>query len=210
MVHVGCGHGSEVRRLYTGIDLIIRHKQENNFNELEYPFKISLYRSIDPSLAECSPLPDEVRAVGCQDTILHELAAQGLIQYFNELMRMSKSDHHFLQQKSLYIAKKINGRNKHGLTPLILAIRSKKYEFVDILLENNVDVNMTDSQGCSPLHHACRQANPRLLKKLLACGANPHYFNARYEILLLTLFIRLLSIIIQHRENRSHCLYMQL
>ncbi len=183
--YVGYGYGSEVRRVYTGIDVIIQHKKENSFHELQYPFQISLYQSINRDIIKCDPLPDEVRAMGCRNTMLHELATRGLIQCFNELIRMSKDDGHPLQKKAQFIVNKINGRNQQGQTPLILAIQSKKYEFVELLLDNKADVNITDTQGCSPLHYACRQANPRILKKLIDRGADPHYFNPRYVLSLI-------------------------
>ncbi|CAF4920931.1 unnamed protein product [Rotaria sp. Silwood1] len=112
LLYTECGHGSEVRRVYTGIDVLIRHKQENQFYELQYPIRICLYRSIEPTITTCIPLPDEVRAMSCQ-------------------------------------------------TPLILAILSKKYVFVEDLLDNKANINITDTEGCSPLHYACRQVSSR-------------------------------------------------
>ncbi|CAF3406016.1 unnamed protein product [Rotaria socialis] len=175
----GYGHGSEVKREYTGIDVLVQHKKENIFHELQYPFRISLYKPIDPSISECIPLPDEVRGMGSQSTILHELAVKGLSSYFNELIRISRNDLHPLQKKALCIVNKINGKNKQGHTPLILAINAKKYEFVELLLDHKADVNINDSDGFSPLHHACRQGHPRILKKLIDRHADPHYFNPR-------------------------------
>jgi hypothetical protein len=178
--YIGCGPGSEVKRVYTGIDVLIRHKKENLFHELQYPFQICLYQPIERHVKICIPLPDEVRAMADQNTMLHELATHGLTQYFNELIRISNDDIHPLREKAAFIVNKINGRNKQGQTPLILAIQSKRYEFVQLLLDNKVDVNIIDTQGCSPLHYACRQADPKMLKKLIDRGADPHYVNQRY------------------------------
>ncbi|CAF1039496.1 unnamed protein product [Rotaria sordida] len=175
----GCGHGSEVRRVYTGIDILIQHKQENHFYELQYPFRICLYRPIDRTIVTCIPLPDEVRGMTCQKTILHELATQGLVLCFKELIQISKNDLDSLQTKALFIINKINGKNKQGQTPLILAILFKKYDFIDILLDNKVNVNITDTEGCSPLHYTCRQGIPTILKKLIDLNADPHYVNSR-------------------------------
>jgi ankyrin repeat protein len=183
-LNIGCGIGSEVQREYTGVDLLIQNKTENIFHELQYPFKISLYRPIDRTLAKCIPLPDEARILARQNTILHEIATQGLSNNFNELIRISKDGNHELRDKAKFILNKINGRNQQGQTPLILAIQAKKYEFVELLLDNNVDINMTDAQGCSPLQHACRQANHKLLKKLINRKADPHYCNRKYTFLI--------------------------
>jgi hypothetical protein len=180
-LYVGFGHGSEIQKSYTGIDIMIKHKRENNFFELQYPFQICLYKPIDRKFDFCLPLPDEVRAKGGQTTILHELATQDLPQFFNEIIRISKDNGHPLQDKSQFIVNKINARNQHGQTPLILAIQSRKYQFVELLLDNKANVNMTDSQGCSPLHYACQQANSKILKKLIDREADPHYFNRRYH-----------------------------
>lgn len=178
--YIGYGHGSEVRRVYTGIDVLIRHKKENIFYELQYPFQICLYQPINTGEKNMFiPLPDEVRAMTGQNNFLHELATQGLTHYFNELIRLSTDDGNPLKEKAIFIVNKINGRNKQGQTPLILAIQSKRYDFIDILLDNEVNVNVTDIDGCSPLHHACRQADPKILKKLIVRGADPHYVNQR-------------------------------
>ena len=168
-----------MKRTYSGIDVLIRHKQENHFFELEYPFQISLYRPMRSSLVSLAPLPDQVCALGSRSTILHELAARGLSLHFNELIRASKNDADPLREKCLAIANKINGKNANGRTPLILAIQGCHYGFVELLLDNKADVNRIDSDACSPLHHACRQANPRLLKKLIDRQADPHYVNQR-------------------------------
>ncbi|CAF3950184.1 unnamed protein product [Rotaria sp. Silwood2] len=175
----GCGYGSEVNRQYTGIDVLIQHKKENHFYELQYPFRICLYRPIDPKIATCISLPDEVRAMASQNTILHELATQGLLPYLKELIKISKNDFDPLREKALFIVNKINGKNKQGRTPLILAILAKKYDFVEHLLDNKANINITDTEGCSPLHYACRQGNPIIVKKLIDRHADPHYVNSR-------------------------------
>jgi len=181
IIRLGYGHGSEVQHVYSGIDSLIQHKQENIFSELEYPFQISLYIPIVSTNNECIPLPDEVRAKCCQNTILHELVTADLMQYFNELIRLSKDGTHPLHHKALVIVKKINGRNQQGLTPLILAIQSRKYHFIDLLINHGANVNRTDRNGCSPIHHACRLADSTSLKKLLYRKADPHYYNPKYS-----------------------------
>ncbi len=123
-------------------------------------FKLVCIKPIDPKFGLCVPSPDEVRAMGCQDTILHELMTEGLTHYFNELIGISKNDVHHLQEKAQFIVKKMNGRNRKGRAPLLLAIQLERDEFIAILLNNRADI-----KGCSPLHYACRQVNPWILKK---------------------------------------------
>ena len=114
-----------------------------------------------------------------QNTMLHELANQGFTEYLNELIRMSNDDIDQLRIKAQFIVNKINGRNKDGYTPLILAIKAKRYEFIEFLLDNKVNPNINDTQGRSPLHHVCLQAEPQILEKLIKRGADPHYVNQR-------------------------------
>jgi ankyrin repeat protein len=99
-------------------------------------------------------------------------------------MRISKEDDHPLRWKCKFIVNKIHARNEQGQTPLILAIQSKQYEFAELLLDNKANINMTDSHGCSPLQYVCQQGNPQMLKKLIDRGADPHYFNRRYNFIL--------------------------
>ncbi|UJR08174.1 hypothetical protein I4U23_012447 [Adineta vaga] len=173
------GLGSEVTVEYNGIDLMISDKERNPFIGLQYPFQISLYRPIVLHSGVCIPLPDELRSLDREDNLLHDIASRGLTHYLNELILISQNYDHALREKAEYILNKINARNKQGLTPLILAIQGKKYNFIDMLIDNSVNTNIVDGQGCSPIHHACQQANYKILQRLIEAGADPHYFNRK-------------------------------
>ena len=43
-----------------------------------------------------------------------------------------------------------------------------------VLLEANTEVNLLNSQGCSPVYHAARQRHKEAVIALCAAGANPH------------------------------------
>jgi hypothetical protein len=182
------GHEANIMQIYSGIDLMINRRQICHYSESYNRFQICFKQPLQSTNISCSLLPEQVRAALGQSTILHELATQGLLHYFNELIHISKKDAHCLREQVQFILNRINERNEQGHTPLILAIQAKKYEFVELLLDNNADVNMTDAQGCSPLQHACRQANHRLLKKLINRKADPHYCNRKYTFLISRLF----------------------
>lgn len=158
---------------------MIKHKQANRFSELQYPFQICLHQSLNSSNISFVPLPDQLRGTGSRSTIIHEFATRGLTGHFTEILRKSRNDTDPMREKSLFIVNKINARNERGQTPLILAILKSNRQFIECLLDNQVDVNMLDTEGCSPLQHACRQANARILQKLISRHADPFYINPR-------------------------------
>lgn len=49
-----------------------------------------------------------------------------------------------------------NLKTEFGNTPLIMAIVIRKRKFVQFLLKNGADPNLTDPFGRSPFHHVCR------------------------------------------------------
>lgn len=158
---------------------MIQYKKANRFSELQYPFQICLYQPLNSTAILFLPLPDEVRALTGRSTILHEFASRGLIHHYKQILRISRKKEDPLHEKCFFIVNKINARNERGQTPLILAIINSDYEFIECLLDNKANVNTIDTEGCSPLQHACRQANPRILEKLIARGADIHYVNPR-------------------------------
>eukprot|EP00344_Euplotes_crassus_P002521 CAMPEP_0196996146 /NCGR_PEP_ID=MMETSP1380-20130617/2107_1 /TAXON_ID=5936 /ORGANISM="Euplotes crassus, Strain CT5" /LENGTH=234 /DNA_ID=CAMNT_0042412029 /DNA_START=167 /DNA_END=872 /DNA_ORIENTATION=- len=66
----------------------------------------------------------------------------------------------------------INQNDKFGNTPLHFAIQNEKIEIVDFLLsQDNIKVDVEDSQKNSPLYYACLQSNEEIFSKLATKGA---------------------------------------
>jgi len=59
-------------------------------------------------------------------------------------------------------------------TPLLLAVKSRRFKLLDWLIDNGADINFQDSSGCSGLHHAIRRKfTAAQVKTLLDRGADP-------------------------------------
>jgi ankyrin repeat protein len=59
-------------------------------------------------------------------------------------------------------------------TPLLLAVKSRRFMLLDWLIDKGADINFSDSNGCSGLHHAIRKKyTAAQVKTLLDRGANP-------------------------------------
>lgn len=66
----------------------------------------------------------------------------------------------------MYLGLNINTPNKKGETPLWAAITSKKYDLINLLIENNTDINK-GFNGDTPLTYACKKNDTKLLALLL-------------------------------------------
>ena len=73
-----------------------------------------------------------------------------------------------------------------GLTPLLYAARENCVACVDVLLKNNVDIDLPDPDGVSPLLVAIMNANWDLAKQLIAAGADVNQWDIYGEAPLLT------------------------
>jgi len=59
-----------------------------------------------------------------------------------------------------------------GLTPLMFAVRENCKSCVELLIENNVDLDLTDPDGVSPLLMAILNANWDIARELIEAGAD--------------------------------------
>jgi len=60
---------------------------------------------------------------------------------------------------------------------LHVAIEAEKLEMAQFLLSRHAPINIRDSDGNTPLHHAAALNNTRLIKLLIDKGADPHIMN---------------------------------
>lgn len=71
----------------------------------------------------------------------------------------------------------LEGRGHNQKTPLLAAIKAKRYDMAFKLLEKNVDINAQDAHGYTPILLAILNSHVPLLKALLDAGANLHFKN---------------------------------
>ncbi|KAF2901038.1 hypothetical protein ILUMI_05150 [Ignelater luminosus] len=62
----------------------------------------------------------------------------------------------------------INTTNKFGLTPLHIAVKTRKKEMVEMLIHNDANINARDSSGKTPLHWSVIEGSLDILKLLIA------------------------------------------
>lgn len=85
-------------------------------------------------------------------------------------------------------------RDMSECTPLFWAVAREKKEYVEaILAEKNVDTNIYDKGGNTPLHIAVRVDNEEIISMLLCHGASVHVVNGNGETPIITAAI--------HRAN---------
>lgn len=94
---------------------------------------------------------------------------EGSYNYFNDLSNLEKLINLLLENKI-----DINGKNKNGETPLMMAFDNKN--IIQLLLSKGADINLTDNKGNTTLHFAAL-GQPEKLKLLLENGVNPNLKN---------------------------------
>ena len=57
-------------------------------------------------------------------------------------------------------------------TPLCVAVQYNAREMVKLLISNKADVNLMKKKEITPLHYACKVADPWLANELINAGAN--------------------------------------
>lgn len=68
----------------------------------------------------------------------------------------------------------LNTRSRHGMTPLIAAIKAGSRGMVELLLQHGVSASIYDLHGVPPLKHAVQSGRANLVDFLLASrNANP-------------------------------------
>jgi ankyrin repeat protein len=66
-----------------------------------------------------------------------------------------------------------NIRDKHGVTPLMLAVNQNQEPCVEILIAARADVNLANDGGETPLIRAVQTRNLPIIRDLLKAGADP-------------------------------------
>lgn len=77
-----------------------------------------------------------------------------------------------LQDPMKGIKLNLQGKNAKGRAPLHLAARKDLTEIAQLLLSNGADPDVRDTDGWTPLHHACFNGNSMVVRALLQGGAN--------------------------------------
>jgi hypothetical protein len=74
----------------------------------------------------------------------------------------------------------VNGRDRLGLTPLIVAIvgpRASAQVTISLLIQSGADVDLADANSMTPLMHAVVARNDQAVQLLLSSGADPSVRN---------------------------------
>lgn len=91
--------------------------------------------------------------------------------FSNDIFRAIKENNKF-KLSSLFVENDMdieifNRPNKLSITPLILAISLQRLDCIQTLIDMGVDVNKQDQMENTPLHIACIDGKPKIVKMLL-------------------------------------------
>lgn len=77
----------------------------------------------------------------------------------------------------------VNTVNKFDHTPLMDSVTLGNYSMVTLLLKNGSDINFTDKEGNTALHHAyIHQCSKEIIELLIQNGANSNIKNIYDEL----------------------------
>ena len=71
----------------------------------------------------------------------------------------------------------LNGQNKHGMTPLMMAIDSEIPKYIDFFISKGVDLDIQEPDGDTALMMAVTLADHRTIKNLVDAGADTNIQN---------------------------------
>jgi len=107
------------------------------------------------------------------DTVFKDCHSQSLIH----LAARSGQVHHL--RRVLDCGEQVNSvaMESSGETPLILASRFNDEDVVEFLVERGASLEMCDSRGCTPFHHAAEVGKLRNMLRLIELGADVFKLN---------------------------------
>ena len=107
------------------------------------------------------------------DTVFKDCHSQSLIH----LAARSGQVHHL--RRVLDCGEQVNfvAMESLGETPLILASRFNDEDVVEFLIERGASLEMCDSRGCTPFHHAAEGGKVRNMLRLIELGADVFKLN---------------------------------
>lgn len=107
------------------------------------------------------------------DTVFKDCHSQSLIH----LAARSGQVHHL--RRVLDCGEQVNSvaMESSGETPLILASRFNDEDVVEFLVERGASLEICDSRGCTPFHHAAEGGKPRNMLRLIELGADVFKLN---------------------------------
>lgn len=75
----------------------------------------------------------------------------------------------------------VNSKNRMGWTLLQTAIRNKRTEIAQLLIDKGADVNAKDNRGKTPLHFAVESGQKAIVETLIAKGADVNVMDGRAD-----------------------------
>ncbi len=75
----------------------------------------------------------------------------------------------------------LNSKNRMGWTLLHIAVRNKRTEIAQLLIDKGADVNVRDNHGRRPLHLAVESGQKAIVEKLITKGADINAIDGRAD-----------------------------
>ncbi len=75
----------------------------------------------------------------------------------------------------------MNSRNRMGWTLLHIAVRNKRTEIAQLLIDKGADVNVRDNHGRRPMHLAVESGQKAIVEKLIEKGADINVMDSRAD-----------------------------
>lgn len=152
-------------------------------------FYIFFYQTLSASVSDHSDKDINCASVEISNTIdsLKTLSGREK-QYWHKLEQLIINGHiaQFRQEIETYnrkvagdnlqsggaLGKILNFQDVFGNSLLHIAVQSENEECVELLLSKNVDINLQNKDGCTPIIDAVSRNNAKIMVKLLKNGAN--------------------------------------
>ena len=123
---------------------------------------LNLHRSVEHK--QLRKLVDTVLKYCHSQSLIHVAARSGQVHHLRRLLDCGEQVNSVAMESS-------------GETPLILASRFNDEDVIEFLVERGASLEMCDSRGCTPFHHAAEGGKLRNMLRLIELGADVFKLN---------------------------------
>lgn len=178
LLHIACDNGAIEAIPYVSTENTINHQDDCGWTPLHCACSLGHFMIVDSllSLGADPLIPNQDGNYPLHYLVRQKLSKLTALNSPNGTTSNSSGTKPFLRiiQKMITLMKgQLNFQNRHGETPLHLAVRYGSPEVVQLLLHSRVLPDIPNNKGLTPLHIGVHLNQTEMVSLLVSAGADP-------------------------------------